>query len=325
MKVFFAVDGSRESLNAVRQVGQFLSPATDTAAFYFAPPEVVFRRGGSVLAPVTDAVAAAVEPADVAVKQLSTDQDLQVQAAEAVVEIVVSKARQLLPEPLAAGARVITAQHMPREGILIESEKWGADLVVVGARGMSGFDTVLFGSVSRAVVHGSRIPVFVARTVSEHRGDRPFRVLFAYDGSACCEAALTAAGKLTLPQNTEVIAMTAIDTLPPEVPEWMAQAGRSAEAAAMIDRWTREVERDKAQAREGLTALMGKQFPPFVGAEVVVAEGHSAEQILRLVETRRIDLVVLGSQGKGLLKRLFIGSTSEKVITHSPCSVLVAR
>ncbi|MCE9607881.1 MAG: universal stress protein [Planctomycetia bacterium] len=325
MRVFFAVDGSREALNAVRQVGQFVSPATDAAAIYFAPPEVIFRRGGNVLAPVTDGVAAAVEPADVVLRQLSSDISLQDVAAEAVVEIVAKEARHLLPEPLAAGATMITARHTPREGILIESEKWGADLVVVGARGMTGLDTVLFGSVSRAVVHGSRIPVFVSRTVSEHRGDRPFRVLFASDGSACSEAALAAATKLTLPRNSEVIAVTAIETLPPEVPEWMAQAGRSAEAAEMIDRWTRETERDKYQAREGLATLLGKQLPPFAGAEVVVAEGHSAEQILKLVNERRIDLVVLGSQGKDLLKRLFIGSTSEKVLTHAPCSVLVAR
>jgi len=324
MKVFFAVDGSREALNAVRQVGQLLSPA-DTAAIYFAPPEVVFRRGGNVLAPVTDAVAVAVEPAEVAVKHLSAEKSLQEQAAEVVVEVVVGEARRLLPEPLAGATKVITAQHTPREGILIESEKWGADLVVVGARGMSGLDTVLFGSVSRAVVHGSRIPVFVSRTTSEHRGDRPFRVLFAYDGSSCCEAALAAATKLTLPRHTEVIAVTAIETLPPEVPEWMAQAGRSAEAAEMIDVWTRETERDKDRAREELAALLAKQNPTFAGADIVVAEGHSAEQILNLVAQRRIDLVVIGSQGKGLLKRLFIGSTSEKVLTQAPCSVLVAR
>lgn len=70
---------------------------------------------------------------------------------------------------------------------------------------------------------------------------------------------------------------------------------------------------------------MAKQLPPFAEADFIVAEGRSAEQILKLVTQRRIDLVVLGSQGKGLLKRLIIGSTSEKVLSHAPCSVLVAR
>lgn len=324
MKVFFAIDGSHESLSAVCQVGQLLSPTTDTAAFYFTPPEVVFRRGGNVLAPVTDAVAAAAAP-DRALRRFSEDPSLQDVAADAVVETVVSQARRFLPEPLAADATTIAAQHTPREGILIESEKWGADLIVVGARGMSGLDTVLFGSVSRAVVHGSKIPVFVSRTSDTPRGTRPLRILFAYDGSSCCEAALAAVSKLTLPANTETIALTTIETLPPEVPEWMAQAGRSAEAAEMIDRWTREVERDKYRLHDELTGFMARQLLPLSGAEVIVAEGHSAEQILKFVAERKIDLVVLGSQGKGLLKRFFIGSTSEKVLTGAPCSVLVAR
>lgn len=324
MKVFFGVDGSHESFSAVRQVGQLLSPATDTAAFYFAPPDVVFQRGGKVLAPVTDAVAVAADP-DRAASRFSEDLNLQEVAADAVVETVVSQARRCLPDPLAAGATVITAQHTPRDGILIESAKWGADLIVVGARGMSGLDTVLFGSVSRAVVHGSRIPVFVSRTPTEARGARPFRVLFAYDGSSCAEAALAAASKLTLPPNTETVSVTAVETLPPEVPEWMAQAGRSAEAAEMIDRWTREVERDKYRLHEELSALMAKQRSPLDQADVIVAEGHSAEQILKLATERKVDLVVLGSQGKGFLKRFFIGSTSEKVLTQASCSVLVAR
>lgn len=324
MKVFFAVDGSRESLAAVRQVGQLLSPTNDSAAFYFAPPDVVFRRGGRVVAPVMDAVAVAAEPSGAA-KHLHEDRSLQEVAAEAVVETVVGEARRLLPEPLAAGATVIAAQHTPREGILIESEKWGADLIVVGARGMSGLDTVLFGSVSRAVVHDSQIPVYVARASAEDRGNRPFRVLFAYDGSACCEAALAAAAKLKMPNHTEATALTAIETLPPEVPEWMAQAGRSSEAAEMIDRWTREVERDKRRAYDELTRLMARQTVPLAGADIVVAEGHSAEQILKLAAERRVDLIVLGSQGKGLLKRFFIGSTSDKVLTNAGCSVLVAR
>lgn len=323
MKVFFAVDGSRESLAAVRQVGQLLSPA-DAAAIYFAPPEVIFRRGGKVLTPVADAVAAAAEPSG-AVRHFAAERNLQEVAAEAVVETVVGEARRLLPEPLAAAATVVAAQHTPREGILIESEKWGADLVVVGARGMSGVETVLFGSVSRAVVQGSRIPVYVARTAPEARGNRPFRVLFAYDGSPCAEVALAAATKLTLPSNTEVVAATAIEALPPEVPEWMAMAGRSAEAAEMIDRWTRDVERDKQNARNELQGVMATQRQPFAAAEVVVAEGHSAEQILNLAGERQVDLIVLGSQGKGMLKRFLIGSTSDKVLTHAACSVLVAR
>jgi len=70
---------------------------------------------------------------------------------------------------------------------------------------------------------------------------------------------------------------------------------------------------------------MAKQSPSISQADVSVIEGHSLERILNFVTKRRVDLVVLGSKGECLLKRLFIGRASEKVLTHALCSVLVAR
>jgi nucleotide-binding universal stress UspA family protein len=37
------------------------------------------------------------------------------------------------------------------------------------------------------------------------------------------------------------------------------------------------------------------------------------------------DVVVLGSHGRGVLKRVFLGSVSEHVLHHAPCPVLVVR
>jgi nucleotide-binding universal stress UspA family protein len=53
--------------------------------------------------------------------------------------------------------------------------------------------------------------------------------------------------------------------------------------------------------------------------------GVAAEEILRVAEAEPTDLVVVGSRGLGALTRFLIGSTSERVARHAPCSVLVAR
>jgi nucleotide-binding universal stress UspA family protein len=37
------------------------------------------------------------------------------------------------------------------------------------------------------------------------------------------------------------------------------------------------------------------------------------------------DLIVVGSRGKGGLRRLLLGSVAEFVARHAPCSVLIAR
>ena len=300
MKVFFAVDGSPESIAAVRQVGQLMKSEVDSAALYFAPPEVVVRF-------------------------TATAKEMQERAHHAISTAVFEEACPFLPEPLGAKARKITTSHLPREGILYEAAAWGADLIVIGARGLSGFDRVLLGSVSQGVAHRSMLPVLVSRAASEQRGEHPFRVLFAYDGSTSAEAALQVAQQLTFPPRTEVFAMTVVEPLPGELPDWLLQAGRSPETLEMIAAWQRETEADKRRAHDRLAEFMSRQRAPFNRAEVLAVAGGTAEQIINVAESRRIDLVVVGSHGKGMLQRTFLGSTSDKVLRHAPCSVLIAR
>jgi nucleotide-binding universal stress UspA family protein len=59
--------------------------------------------------------------------------------------------------------------------------------------------------------------------------------------------------------------------------------------------------------------------------EAVVLAGKTADMIVRDVEHRGADLVVLGSRGLGGVRRLLLGSVSESVLTHAACSVLIVR
>lgn len=301
MKVLFAVDGSQGSSEAVRQVGGWLSPTNDVAAFYFAPPEIIVRH------------AAAAE-------------ETRERARKAIADAVFEEARHALPPPLAAASTTILAEHTAAEGILIEAQKWEADLITLGAQGMSAWEQLLLGSVSQAVAHNSTLPVCVVRPRAAGREGRPLRVLVAYDGSKGCAAAFGVAERLTLPADTQVFAMTVIESISAgTMPSWLLTKARDADAEAMAASWAREHEEEKRQARDQLAEHMTKQPAPFDKAESLVAEGHAAEQILRTIAEREIDLVVLGSHGKGMLERLLIGSTSSKVLAGAPCSVLMAR
>lgn len=59
--------------------------------------------------------------------------------------------------------------------------------------------------------------------------------------------------------------------------------------------------------------------------EIKVAYGEPAEEILSFAEREGIDVIVIGSAGKGFLKRKVLGSVSHKVVTHAKCSVYVVR
>lgn len=64
-----------------------------------------------------------------------------------------------------------------------------------------------------------------------------------------------------------------------------------------------------------------------VSSEIVTAEPfHSPQQeIVSAAEREGADLIVMGSRGLSLWKRLTVGSVSSAVLQHAPCSVEIVR
>jgi nucleotide-binding universal stress UspA family protein len=64
-----------------------------------------------------------------------------------------------------------------------------------------------------------------------------------------------------------------------------------------------------------------------VSAEIrtEVIEGDPAEVIIEVAQTHNSNLIVMGSRGLGKLAGLLLGSTSQKVVSHAPCPVLIVR
>lgn len=56
-----------------------------------------------------------------------------------------------------------------------------------------------------------------------------------------------------------------------------------------------------------------------------VLEGYPAEQICELAGKEKYDLIVIGSRGLSVLGRFLIGSVSDRVVHHAPCSVMVVK
>ena len=59
--------------------------------------------------------------------------------------------------------------------------------------------------------------------------------------------------------------------------------------------------------------------------EAKVAYGDPANELLSFAEKEEIDVIVIGSTGKGFLKRKVLGSVSDKVVRNARCSVYVVR
>ena len=91
----------------------------------------------------------------------------------------------------------------------------------------------------------------------------------------------------------------------------------------MARKWAREHDES---IRTNLARLQGfaQSLPDgLLAAEPIVAEGDPAEQILSAIGREKSDLVVIGVKHKHNLATTIFGSTSEAVLNHAPCSVLV--
>ena len=81
-------------------------------------------------------------------------------SATTLVENAVTKLKSK-EIPLRVSCAVL--EGSARETIVEEAERWGADLIVMGSRGLGAWSRLLLGSVSNAVVHHAKCSVEVVR------------------------------------------------------------------------------------------------------------------------------------------------------------------
>jgi len=59
--------------------------------------------------------------------------------------------------------------------------------------------------------------------------------------------------------------------------------------------------------------------------EILAAPGVPWDQIVKMVQERKIAAIVMGTHGRTGITRALVGSVAEKVVRHAPCSVFVTR
>ena len=82
-------------------------------------------------------------------------------AAQVVLDSALAKLKTTEDKTLKISSETI--QGSPRQVIVDEAEQWGADLIVLGSRGLGAWNRLLLGSVSNAVVHHAKCSVEIVR------------------------------------------------------------------------------------------------------------------------------------------------------------------
>jgi len=80
-----------------------------------------------------------------------------------------------------------------------------------------------------------------------------------------------------------------------------------------------------AQARSELGSVAAKAREKGVNVREEVVQGKPSTEILRVAREQEVDMIVLGTHGKGVLDQALFGSTTERVVRKAPCPVLACH
>jgi nucleotide-binding universal stress UspA family protein len=137
------------------------------------------------------------------------------------------------------------------------------------------------------------------------------KVLIAYDGSECADAALADLRRAGLPKEAHAIVLSVIESwLPrPSDLELLKSFDKREDVLALTRR-----------ASERIGSLM----PDWL-VEPLIGFGSPASVIIEKADEWRPDLLVVGSHGRNMAGRYFFGSVSQKLVLEARCTVRVAR
>lgn len=147
------------------------------------------------------------------------------------------------------------------------------------------------------------------------------KILIATDGSEFSRKALEKACEVA--QGLGEVSFRVISVYEPQVPMAAEPYALSAQYFERLDGLARE--RAEETARESVEFLRSKFPNARVEIESIVGLGRPAQMIVQEADDWDADLIVVGSHGHGFWGRLALGSVSDAVLHHAPCSVLVVR
>jgi nucleotide-binding universal stress UspA family protein len=137
------------------------------------------------------------------------------------------------------------------------------------------------------------------------------KILVAYDGSECADAALDDLQRSGLPADAQIKVLSVLENWlpPPSGLELVEHIGRDEEFLAL--------------ARRGGIRLVSMK--PGWDVKSESGAGSPATVIIEKADEWGADLIVVGSHGRTALGQFFFGSVSQKVLHEAHCSVRVAR
>ncbi|KPK36325.1 MAG: hypothetical protein AMK70_02680 [Nitrospira bacterium SG8_35_1] len=204
-------------------------------------------------------------------------------------------------------AAIITnvEQGQAYEKIVDVAETENCDIIVMGRRGIHHIERMLMGSVtSRVIGYTNKDVLVVPRDAAIQWGN----ILLTVDNSNSSETAVKHALDFAASYGARVTVLSVVDVND----EFYAQVPHAVDQ--MVDKAKSLLE----EVRKSAEALD-------IETETFVREGESYEKILETASEKNADMIFMGSHGRRGVKKLVMGSVTEKVIGFSTCPVMVVK
>jgi nucleotide-binding universal stress UspA family protein len=205
----------------------------------------------------------------------------------------------------------------PVRNIVDQALAIGADLVVMGTHGRSGFERLLIGSVAEKVLRKAPCPVLLVppHMAANADPDVSFKhILCPMDFSPAALQALGFALDLARQSEGVVTLLHALEWLTDEEPREYTHFNVPEYRQHLVD-----------DARERLQALVADESRTPTAIEHRVVVGRAYREILQVAQESGTDLIVMGAQGRGGLGLALFGSTTQQVVRAATCPVLTVR
>jgi nucleotide-binding universal stress UspA family protein len=191
------------------------------------------------------------------------------------------------------------------ERIVDLADAENCDIIVMGRRGVKKIDRTLVGSVTARVIGHTQRDVLVvpAGTTVGWK-----KILVGTDGSKYSDIAINKAIDFAAAYGGSLLVVSVVD-VPTEF---------YAEAPAAVEDMVRK-------AKEYTAAVRKQAEAAGVTVETYIGEAEAFQAIVKLAREQAVNMIVVGSHGRTGLRRLLMGSVTEKVIGHAPCPVLVTK
>jgi nucleotide-binding universal stress UspA family protein len=306
MNILLVVDGSSYSVMATEMVGSLHFPLPTKVILMTVVPEYTFLGG-------------------ITLKKLSRDSSEKTAQEQ--------KAWQLLEKPIEAlNAGGIKAAGLlrwgnPAEEILKVADEHGISLIVIGAKGLTDSAEFLLGGVALAVMKHAKTSVLLVRNKVETADKESLkrkvsikRILLATDGSSYSDETIQFLLELPLPQNCEVIIVTALQS---HLAAWI-------KTPTLDFKTNREIlarlQADEESEAHNIIKRSERQFTArgYRTASFVL-RGGAAESILAAAREYKPDFIALGNKGLTGIEHLLLGSVAERIARYADCSVFIGR